>query len=155
MYQLKQIGVALHSYHSTHRSFPPVYSTTGNFGANTTKHGSALIMLLPYLEQQALYDMIDYWRDNGMRATTAAPINWDTCPGQGCWVGSNASPPAGCGCHHHLSWQAATGFKSQHPGGAHFLMADGSVHFLDENIDYVNYRRLGDRRDGESVSLQP
>jgi prepilin-type processing-associated H-X9-DG protein len=65
-------------------------------------------------------------------------------------VASNADPPGGCGCRHHRSWQVAFGFKSQHPGGVHFLMADGSVHFLDENIDYMNYQRLGDRRDGET-----
>ena len=52
-------------------------------------------------------------------------------------------------------WYTACGIKSRHPGGAHFLMADSSVHFLDENIDYVNYQRLGDRRDGEIVSLEP
>ncbi|QDT38807.1 DUF1559 domain-containing protein [Stratiformator vulcanicus] len=27
------------------------------------------------------------------------------------------------------------GWRSVHPGGAHFLIADGSVHFLNENID--------------------
>ena len=30
-------------------------------------------------------------------------------------------------------------------------MADGSVHFLSENIECVNYQRLADRRDGEPV----
>jgi hypothetical protein len=30
-------------------------------------------------------------------------------------------------------------------------MADGSVHFISENIDYRNYQRLGDRRDSEAV----
>ena len=28
-------------------------------------------------------------------------------------------------------------------------MADGSVHFITENIEYLTYQRLGDRRDGE------
>ena len=95
--------------------------------------------------------LIGFWREFGAFATTTTPINWDTCPDQGCWVASNADPPSGCGCHHHRSWQVASGFKSSHPGGAHFLMADGSVHFIDENIDYMNYQRLGDRRDGETI----
>jgi hypothetical protein len=30
-------------------------------------------------------------------------------------------------------------------------MADGSVHFISENIDYDTYQRLGDRREGEVV----
>ena len=43
------------------------------------------------------------------------------------------------------------GFKSRHPGGAMFVLCDGSVHFLPETIDYMTYQRLGDRRDGQPV----
>ena len=52
---------------------------------------------------------------------------------------------------HHRIWQVADGFKSRHPGGAQVAMADGSVHFLSENIECVNYQLLADRRDGEPV----
>jgi prepilin-type processing-associated H-X9-DG protein len=44
------------------------------------------------------------------------------------------------------------GFKSRHVGGAHFLMMDGAVRFVSENIDFLNYNRLGDRRDSAVVS---
>lgn len=44
------------------------------------------------------------------------------------------------------------GFSSFHPGGANFLMADGSVRFVSERIDHTVYRRLGHRADGELVS---
>jgi prepilin-type processing-associated H-X9-DG protein len=37
---------------------------------------------------------------------------------------------------------------SAHPGGGHFLFADGSVQFLSENIDFWNYMALGGRDDG-------
>lgn len=33
------------------------------------------------------------------------------------------------------NWSARTAFGSEHPGGAHFLFADGSVRFLNETID--------------------
>ena len=44
-------------------------------------------------------------------------------------------------------------FSSAHSGGMHFLMADGSVHFLSENIDYNTFRWLGQRADGEVLSF--
>ena len=39
-------------------------------------------------------------------------------------------------------------FSSPHTGGIQFLMADGSVHFLSENIFYDTYRELGEINDG-------
>lgn len=49
--------------------------------------------------------------------------------------------------------QGLRGFKSLHPGGAQFVMADGSVHFIQEDIDTLNYRALATRDGGEVVSL--
>ncbi len=46
-------------------------------------------------------------------------------------------------------------FGSQHPGGAQFVFADGSVHFLTDGIDPEQYRRLGNRSDGLPVTFQP
>ncbi len=45
------------------------------------------------------------------------------------------------------------GFKSSHPGGAFFVMGDGSVHFLPDSIDMLTYNRLGGKADGGSVSM--
>ena len=42
-------------------------------------------------------------------------------------------------------------FRSQHTGGAQFLLGDGSVHFLSENIDMGTYRDLSTRGGGEVV----
>ena len=50
-------------------------------------------------------------------------------------------------------WYTACGFKSRHTGGAMFCMADGSVHFVSEAIDYRLYNELGTRDGGEVASL--
>jgi len=50
-------------------------------------------------------------------------------------------------------WYTGCGFKSRHPGGANFALADATVHFVSENIDYKLYNELGSRAGGEPVSL--
>ncbi len=40
-------------------------------------------------------------------------------------------------------------FGSHHAGGAHFAMVDGSVHFLDESIDFVLFGNMASRDGGE------
>jgi prepilin-type N-terminal cleavage/methylation domain-containing protein/prepilin-type processing-associated H-X9-DG protein len=46
-------------------------------------------------------------------------------------------------------------FGSCHPGGAQFVFADGSVHFLSDGINAETYRRLGNRKDGLAVTIPP
>ncbi len=43
-------------------------------------------------------------------------------------------------------------FSSHHVGGAHFLMADGAVRFVSQNIDFINYQALGTTSGGEITS---
>ena len=50
-------------------------------------------------------------------------------------------------------WYRTSGFKSDHIGGCHFTMADGSVHFAAEDIDYRLYNALGTRSGGEVASI--
>lgn len=49
---LKQCGLALHNYHSTHNVFPGITNTAYIF--------SVQAKLLPYLEQASLHSLIDY-----------------------------------------------------------------------------------------------
>ncbi len=69
---LKQMGLALHNYHSAHRTFPPGGITSNGLGY--------IVMLLPYLEQKALYDGFDfsageYWiRPEGSSSTSNGKI---------------------------------------------------------------------------------
>jgi prepilin-type N-terminal cleavage/methylation domain-containing protein/prepilin-type processing-associated H-X9-DG protein len=55
---LKQIGIGLHNYHDTLRVLPP-----GAFWAGATtsnSRGSILLHILPFIEQQTLYDKVDF-----------------------------------------------------------------------------------------------
>lgn len=54
---LKQLGVALHSYHETHFVLPPAH-----IGRFTTKQYniSGLALLLPYMEQTTLYNKLNF-----------------------------------------------------------------------------------------------
>jgi len=74
--------------------------------------------------------------------TTAHPINYmnDTFPTN---LPTQANP----------RWDESIGFRSFHPGGANFLLCDGSVRFISEGIDMVTYRALASRANGELMTL--
>ena len=57
---LRQISLALNNYESALGSYPSaVFYSTAGFGYTTDPRLSYLVHLLPYLEQQPLYDQID------------------------------------------------------------------------------------------------
>lgn len=78
---------------------------------------------------------------------TTAPINFKTCPG-------DPAIPGQTNCH-IPDWgnhNASQGFKSPHKGGAHFVLCDGSVRFVNQNVSYPTYQQLGSRRDGKAMA---
>jgi prepilin-type N-terminal cleavage/methylation domain-containing protein/prepilin-type processing-associated H-X9-DG protein len=101
------------------------------------------------------YTYVGWYRTHPWMNHTSVPINYPTCvnepPGNYGGYGTQASHnhPALINCNSWNNWTTSAGFKSRHPGGAQFVFTDGSVHFLNEEIDFRNYNRLGDRRDGE------
>ena len=63
---MKQIGIAMHSYHETHGRFPMGQNQTSSQGY------SALSMMLPFLDQASLYNRID-WTANITAAANDVP----------------------------------------------------------------------------------
>ena len=82
---------------------------------------------------------------NSLWTATTGPVNY---PILGIGDPGHAGP---AGCTHYGNYTTSQAFKSKHKGGAQFVFADGSVHLLQETIDYMTYQRLGDRRDGQPI----
>lgn len=76
-------------------------------------------------------------RDENTLFKTNSPINCNLTGNA--FLGSGADGDDDCA----FSW---------HQGGAQFVFADGSVHFLNDDLDLQMYRNLGDRLDGEIIS---
>jgi prepilin-type processing-associated H-X9-DG protein/prepilin-type N-terminal cleavage/methylation domain-containing protein len=58
---LKQLGVAVHNYESTHRAFPPGYVSNFDSGGNDTGPGWGWgALLLPQMEQKPLFDAVNF-----------------------------------------------------------------------------------------------
>lgn len=79
---LKQLALAMHNYHDTYKCFPPAYIADEN---GTPMH-SWRVLLLPFVEQNALYERYNFdepWDSpaNLVLAQTAIPVF--RCPSDG------------------------------------------------------------------------
>jgi prepilin-type N-terminal cleavage/methylation domain-containing protein len=103
---------------------------------------------------------------NGVRDSTGAPRRYNG----GVWIGTytDTLPTSNVSVQLSLCGFAAganvrfrrlntpdssNAFSSAHVGGAQFVLADGSVQFISQNMDGVMIDRLADRNDGQVVSL--
>lgn len=76
---LKQIGLALHNYLDKYQSFPPAYTVDD---AGRPLH-SWRVLILPFMDSQALYDQIDLskpWNDPVNAAVAAKRPSVYACP---------------------------------------------------------------------------
>jgi prepilin-type N-terminal cleavage/methylation domain-containing protein/prepilin-type processing-associated H-X9-DG protein len=86
---------------------------------------------------------------NSLWFATNAPINYPSCPDDYAKATAKGDPNANC--KNTNNWTVSNGFKSKHRGGAHFVMCDGAVRFLNDSIAYDTYQKLGSRRDGLAI----
>jgi prepilin-type N-terminal cleavage/methylation domain-containing protein/prepilin-type processing-associated H-X9-DG protein len=70
---LKQMGLALHNYHDTYGSFPPgsVYKKVGNYW---NYYDTWTISILPFIEQQNLYNLYNPTLPNAVPDNVSPPM---------------------------------------------------------------------------------
>ncbi|HUQ72632.1 MAG TPA: DUF1559 domain-containing protein [Planctomycetaceae bacterium] len=79
---LKQIGLALHNYHDRYEAFPPAYTVD----ADGKPLHSWRTLLLPYLDQAPLYNLIDLsrpWNDPANAGAFESVVHAYCCPSHG------------------------------------------------------------------------
>src|SRR5262249_38560780 len=80
---LKQLGLALHNYHSTYGAFPPGQLTVKPTAKTTINH-SWTVLILPYIEQENLYRRYNFnaTRSNAKNDPNVnqAQLNTFLCP---------------------------------------------------------------------------
>jgi prepilin-type N-terminal cleavage/methylation domain-containing protein/prepilin-type processing-associated H-X9-DG protein len=77
---------------------------------------------------------------NGANGTCAIPPN----------TGVNLGDPD-LGTPGFGRWPTRYSFRSRHPGGLNFALADGSVRFISQTIPLLTYRAMATRTGGESI----
>lgn len=156
----------------THGNYPDLAAISGVFGrisqgcrfarvkdglSNTFFVGE----ILPDCHDHGHDNALSYYDYNGLNsahASTSVPINdFTTCykdiagdPVRLATKPGVTNPNCGPASNWNYSW----GFKSAHPGGAQFVMGDGSVRLVPQTINYLTYQRLGGRADGGVVDGQ-
>jgi prepilin-type N-terminal cleavage/methylation domain-containing protein/prepilin-type processing-associated H-X9-DG protein len=155
---MKQIGLALHNYHSAFESLPPVGSV--DLSGNSTGSGkvpqtaSVHLRLTNYLEQRALYDaynfmLSDVTNGNSVPANTTVMSN--LVPGYLCpsdaMPGSSENLAVGYGSRVTcVNYAINGGVNRQNFGG----MVSGVAWWLGGNALYGNRVRLASITDGTS-----
>ncbi|UUO09033.1 DUF1559 domain-containing protein [Blastopirellula sp. J2-11] len=143
---LRQIGLACHNYHDTHRTFPPgrlVYDGKDSSGDSTKIVTGFLAMVLPFLEQGNLADIYytEYGFDDPINQDAAnRPVDIFQCPST---PGSDRTTPIYSGWN--LGWSddiadlpGLTSIATDYQGvrGMHFIKDDGAGSTVHEWQEY-------------------
>ncbi len=104
---LKQIALALHNYHAAYDALPPAYIAD--------EHGRPMhswrVLLLPFLEQQGLYDQYDF------REPWNGPNNIKLLPKMPSFFECLSSHPTGPAVSTFTSYVVISGPGTMFPGG--------------------------------------
>jgi prepilin-type processing-associated H-X9-DG protein len=119
---LKQIVLALHTYHDTYRCFPPPYV----LGPDGEPWHSWRVLILPWIEQQAIYDQYDFsqpWDGPNNRALAANTPPLLSCP-------SHAGSPPGVTDYYYVVGGDRWPTRTEDLELSEIASADGARHTI-------------------------
>jgi prepilin-type N-terminal cleavage/methylation domain-containing protein/prepilin-type processing-associated H-X9-DG protein len=151
---LKQIALAMHNYHGTHRTFPEGMSPTG-WG-----HGTWQVLILPYIEQDNVFRLYrgyglrdgnpdNYYSAANVAAVTGKRFRLLTCPSDEVAEGQTWG---GCSYHNYAANFGNTALEEV--GEPTYTMEEyNGVRFLGAPFYMGKPQRLSAIRDGTSNTL--
>ena len=158
---LKQMGLALHNYHTANNVFPP----GSNFVSRSEGGQTMYTAIFPYIEQTALYDQMlhDKYLYNINRTDPQAivantPVAMYLCPSSPCAPTQNLFAPAGNGSgyndHGMMDYLgiAGSGRYVWKPGGGGKCAGDGTFCYV-SNFGGKCVVDVGDILDGTSNTM--
>lgn len=154
---LKQIGLALHNYEGSQKSFPA--------GAISSNALSWRVLLLPYLEETAAYDQFDFKSDDGRTGLKEENLNLGLLEIKAwyCPSGDNKLTTYGSGAtidtgEHTLTahYCGVAGADSKDLNGQPYpyLATSKRGNYVDTGVMYINSKvRFKDISDGTSKTI--
>ncbi len=139
----------------------PLQTDWKNAGTNGSydglSNGDGMMYRSDWLRRFSLNFVFDGTSNTFLIGEDVPALNdWCTWPYANNAYGTCAIPPnvqrPGGGTYDPNDWQNTWSFRSRHPGGLNFALADGSVRFIPNAIDLQLYRALATVAGGEPVS---
>ncbi|MFH1918527.1 MAG: DUF1559 domain-containing protein [Planctomycetota bacterium] len=143
---MKQIGLALHNYHDTHKTFPPQaiwgVPNTPEYQLGALPgpfHHTWCTFILPFMEQQPLYDTVDFLLPAWGQPIVGTRVEGLHCPSD---AGGLEDPSQTSGIE-YTNYPGSAGYHWWYPTGYRRGLRDGV-------FNYVKQIRIAEIRDGTS-----
>jgi prepilin-type N-terminal cleavage/methylation domain-containing protein len=126
---LKQLGLALHNYHDSHKTFPSlVYLGNGAGRPQGPYHHTWITSILPYLEQQALHDQVDFLIPAWEQPIKSASLPTLQCPSSPQFGGASQT--------HGMAWTNYVAAEGHELDEVNYLWQRHPIERQMPNVDY-------------------
>jgi len=172
---LKQIGLAIHNYHSAYKAIPAMRDRHDNVNPAisnwNTQNYSWSARILPFIEETALYERIDFSIHQWWAGSPPLNRNWNEAnptvvsafrcpsePGTGASIWNDSTSVRHAGIASHIDWAPTNYFASNGPDSRLRWNGQG-VGFFDcirsnaNNNNRTTYRKFRDILDGLSNTV--